>query len=64
MLNMISEAFALYQGVCEHPDHVPLERFARTLVPDTRSSAAIGENHKYLQDAREDYEWFRKYLSD
>jgi hypothetical protein len=55
--------------VCHEPENVLLRRFARTLVADTASlsgnlTSHSDNDHKYLQDAREDYVWYRAYLSD
>jgi hypothetical protein len=64
ILEKLDRAFALYQKLCHHPESILLERFSRTLVADTVLHPDTGEYGNYLQDASEDYEWYRKYLSD
>jgi len=57
-LNMMDEAYALYRTVCHEPENSLFRRFARTLVAVTGSFSGTSHSendHKYLQDAREDY---------
>jgi hypothetical protein len=62
LLTRIDQAFAAYQRVCQEPDRLMLERFARTLVANNGSSLISQLHQNHAQDALEDYEWFRKYL--
>ncbi|PMD32751.1 hypothetical protein L207DRAFT_518594 [Hyaloscypha variabilis F] len=64
---MLDKAYALYRTVCHEPENFLLRRFARTLVADTGGVPGISSSengHKYPQDAREDYVWYRAYLED
>ena len=66
-LTMMDEAYALYQTVCHERENILLRRFSRTLIADTVSPSGgfrNSDDHKYLQDTREDYVWYRAYLSD
>ncbi len=64
---MLDKAYALYQTVCHEPANVLLRRFTRTLIADTGSGPGNSrreKEHRYPQDAGEDYAWYQAYLED
>jgi hypothetical protein len=65
-LEMIDEAFTLYQENCNDVEDILLERFSRTLVADSMymlgTTTGTSGNYKYSQDPLEDYKYLRDYL--